>query len=139
MLRQQALRLIVIPKLVRLGGMNKKNNPAVDNAVDMAGIPPDEPMFILLGRDPQAADLVQLWAEGRDFLQGSDDPKVPDARRCADAMANWCVCRAGGKPVAALTLLPFEMLAGELRRRGAVVLPGSSYGGDTSEMDDLDL
>lgn len=119
--------------------MNKKKDPAVDTAVDRADTAPDEPMFILLGRDPQASDLVQLWAEGRDFLQGSDDPNIEAARKVADAMANWCVCRAGGKPVAALTLLPFEMLAAELRRRGAMVLPGSSYGGETGELEDLDL
>ena len=109
------------------------NNNSPDANVD---IPPDEPFFILRASDPQAADLVRLWAEGRDFLLGSADPDVVVARQCADAIADWCV-RHGQKPVSALKLLPFEMLAAELRRRSASVTAGACDPdmGDGGELD----
>ena len=112
--------------------VKKKNSPRSAPAINS-----DEPMFVLLGHDPQAADLVRLWAEGRDFLQGPDDPQIAAAQACADSMAQWCK-RGGSDPVAALTLLPFEMLAAELRRRGATVTP-CSFDGDFGESDDLGL
>ena len=95
-------------------------------------------MFVLLGSDPQAADLVRLWAEGRDFLHGPDDPKVAAAQACAGAMEQWCARRTANGPVAALTLLPFELLAAELRRRGASVIP-CGFEGDLGDEDDLSL
>lgn len=101
-----------------------------------ADVPPDEPFFMLRAADPQAADLVRLWAEGRDFLQGSTDPGIAMARRCADAMAQWC-SRQGKEPAEALKLLPFELLAAELRRRGATVTP-CAYDADIAEGGELD-
>jgi hypothetical protein len=101
-----------------------------------AEVSADEPVFILRGQDPQAADLVRLWAEGRDFLQGPDDPGIAAARQIADAMADWCV-RRGKDPVSALKLLPFDLLAAELRNRGATVTP-CPYDGDAIEAEDLD-
>lgn len=101
--------------------MANNNSPNVT-----ADVPPDEPFFILRASDPQAADLVRLWAEGRDFLHGSADPSIATAHRCAEAMVDWCV-RHGNEPVCALKLLPFEMLASELRRRSATVMPGAYH------------
>jgi hypothetical protein len=49
---------------------------------------PDEPMFILLARDPLAPVLVELWATLRRELRGHSD-KVAEARRCAVAMREW--------------------------------------------------
>jgi hypothetical protein len=98
----------------------------------------DEPMFVLLARDPQAADLVRVWAEGRDFLHGSDDPKVAEALACAEAMEQWCKRNDATAPVGALTMLPFEMLAAELRRRGATV-NACSYEAELGDGDDLGL
>jgi hypothetical protein len=114
--------------------MDKKNNPRIEHA----DLHSDEPLFVLLGRDPQAADLVRLWAEGRDFLNGSDDPKIAAALTCADAMAQWCKQTTGSEPVSALTLLPFEWLAAELRRRGATVDP-CNYDAELGDGDDLGL
>lgn len=49
---------------------------------------PDEPMFVLLGRDPAAATLVQLWAELR-LRMGADPDKIEEARKCANEMADY--------------------------------------------------
>jgi hypothetical protein len=121
----------VEPLHIRLDGMANNNSPDAN-----ADVPPDEPFFILRADDPQAADLVRLWAEGRDFLHGSVDPSIAAARQCADAMADWCV-RNDKEPVSALKLLPFEMLAAELRRRSATVTPGA-YDADIGDGGELD-
>lgn len=53
-----------------------------------ANAKPDEPMFILLARDPQAPTLVRLWAASRVTAEGCTD-KVEEALRLADAMDDW--------------------------------------------------
>lgn len=56
---------------------------------------PDEPMFILLARDPRAPKLVEMWAHQRmtDIENGdrpeSDMGMVREARDCAEAMRQW--------------------------------------------------
>lgn len=55
---------------------------------------PDEPMFILLGRDPMAGSLVRVWASMREQL-GENPAKVKEARDCADALDAWA--RSKGK------------------------------------------
>lgn len=60
---------------------------------------PDEPMFILLGRDPSAAQLVEDWARFRqaDIERGakpaSDIAMVVEARECAKAMREFHLLR----------------------------------------------
>lgn len=55
----------------------------------------DEPMFVLLARDPSAPDHVRHWATQReaDIEAGrkpaSDMAKVRDARECAREMEQW--------------------------------------------------
>ncbi len=49
---------------------------------------PQELMFILLGRDNLAPDLVRLWAAKR-RTAGEDPAKVAEALACADAMEAW--------------------------------------------------
>lgn len=55
----------------------------------------DEPMFILLARDPAVPELVELWAEGRrklieaGYRPGSDWPMVHEAMNCAAEMRRW--------------------------------------------------
>ena len=55
----------------------------------------DEPMFVLLARDPHAPTLVRAWANGREqaIKDGtrpeSDQKKVKEARECADEMQRW--------------------------------------------------
>jgi hypothetical protein len=63
-----------------------KNNPSQFDCY--ANAKPDEPMFILLGRDPGAGSLVRQWASDREG-RGEDPAIVAEARACADAMDNW--------------------------------------------------
>jgi hypothetical protein len=95
--------------------MGSKNNPGKFDCYEAAH--PDEPMFVLLGRDESAPYLVRLWAEIRtgnvleavqtfaslvndmgrwlpDHPLGSDGferdrLKAEEARYCADAMEDW--------------------------------------------------
>jgi hypothetical protein len=53
----------------------------------------DEPMFILLARDPLAPMLVKLWAELRAHLAGNPS-KAAEARKVADAMVGWRLRKA---------------------------------------------
>lgn len=56
---------------------------------------PDEPMFILVGRDPDFYRLVSMWAERRMIdIKNGDRPredvhKVTEARQCAIDGAGW--------------------------------------------------
>jgi hypothetical protein len=67
--------------------MGTKNNPGKFDCY--ANAEPDEPMFVLLGRDASAGALVREWAEWR-RLRGEDPAKVQEAIDCADAMDAWC-------------------------------------------------
>jgi hypothetical protein len=46
--------------------MGTKNNPGKFDCYKNAE--PDEPIFILLGRDMHASDAVRKWAEDREYL-----------------------------------------------------------------------
>lgn len=56
---------------------------------------PDEPMFVILGRDPDAAEVINAWADRReaDILSGerpaSDRDQVLEARALASQCAEW--------------------------------------------------
>lgn len=73
--------------------MATKNNPGDYDCY--ANAEPDEPMFILLGRDPIAEVLVMLWADIREALGGADPEKMAEARLCAEQLAAWA--RSKGK------------------------------------------
>jgi hypothetical protein len=49
---------------------------------------PTEPFFVLLGRDPQAPDLVETWADIRAIAEPSS-AKPGMARSTASAMRDW--------------------------------------------------
>lgn len=66
--------------------MGTKNNPGRFDAFDKAE--PDEPMFVLLGRDPLAPLLIELWAHAR-HRSGEDVEKVLEAKSCANACTHW--------------------------------------------------
>lgn len=63
--------------------MGTKNNPGSFDCY--ANAEPDEPMFVLLGRDKNAPSLVDLWARQREVNE-EDPVKVQEARDCANAM-----------------------------------------------------
>ena len=66
--------------------MGTKNKPGKFDCYTNAH--PDEPMFILLGRDPHAHILVDRWADAREKERGPSE-KVDEARACAKAMREW--------------------------------------------------
>ena len=68
--------------------MGTKNHPGRFDCYD--NVHPDEPMFVLLGRDPMAGALVRQWADARE-RRGEDAEKVSEARRCADALDAWAI------------------------------------------------
>lgn len=66
--------------------MGTKNNPGTFDCY--ANADNDEPMFVLLGRDPMAPSLVEAWADYRE-ANGETMGKVDEARRCASSMREW--------------------------------------------------
>ena len=66
--------------------MGTKNNPGAFDCY--ANADPDEPMFILLGRDRFAPELIRIWACWREH-DGEDPKKVADALACAAACIEW--------------------------------------------------
>lgn len=78
--------------------MGTKNTPGTYDCY--ANAEPDEPMFILLGRDPDAAELVELWAKKRanrirwNQKPPEDAPMVVEALNCASDMRGYFAQRA---------------------------------------------
>lgn len=66
--------------------MGTKNNPGAFDCYAAAA--PDEPMFVLLGRDRHAPLLVTLWAWMRE-IDGENAVKVAEARDCAAQMRSF--------------------------------------------------
>jgi hypothetical protein len=66
--------------------MGTKNNPGTYDCYDKAE--PDEPMFVLLGRDKYAPVLVWLWAAMKAY-EGGDASKAKEAKNCSLAMIQW--------------------------------------------------
>lgn len=66
--------------------MATKNNPGKFDCY--ANADPDEPMFVLLGRDKHAPTLVWLWSVLRE-LDSEDPAKIKEARECAVSMIEW--------------------------------------------------
>lgn len=67
--------------------MGTKNAPGKFDCYSKAE--PDEPMFVLLGRDPIGCLLVTMWVDVARRL-GKDPEKIEEARQCADAMRVYC-------------------------------------------------
>jgi hypothetical protein len=74
--------------------MGTKSNPGVYDCYENAH--PDEPMFVLLGRDKLAGALVRLWADMRE-REGDDPQQAAEARQVAEDLDKWCTDL--GKPV----------------------------------------
>lgn len=68
--------------------MATKNNPGQFDCYKSAH--PDEPMFVLLGRDRHAPTLVRIWALLR-AREKEDEAKLAEAFKCADAMDAFAI------------------------------------------------
>jgi hypothetical protein len=87
--------------------MGSKNEPGQFDCY--ANALPDEPMFVLLARDPSAPDLIDQWATIRQgqIYKGlrpqSDQALVDEAIQCAANMRYWRVVNNGAWRKPALT------------------------------------
>jgi len=73
--------------------MGTKNNPGQFDCY--ANAEPDEPMFVLLARDPAAPNAIRLWVNERTMLVAGHRPdaaetaKLREAMACAETMDEW--------------------------------------------------
>lgn len=69
--------------------MGTKNDPGKFDCY--ANAAPDEPMFILLGRDPVASFCVSLWMILRKDIgaNAEDDQQMKDAAGCVSDMVDY--------------------------------------------------
>ena len=74
------------------GAMGTKNNPGKYDCYAKAD--PDEPMFVLLGRDPTAGVVVMFWTMLQRLLKISPE-KLDEALACASQMQQWSVHKLG--------------------------------------------
>ena len=84
--------------------MSTKNNPGSFDCFAKAD--PDEPMFVLLGRDPTASFMVELWARLR--IAMGDNPRgeqILEAKAAAKALERWAAVLGKGKRIAVARLL----------------------------------
>lgn len=98
--------------------MGTKNHPGQFDCY--ANAHPDEPMFVLLGRDPAAALAVTFWrAVKMEMRKNGDsditDEKLDEARECSVAMEWWA--KREGKPVEAALNAMARVLAGAARSK----------------------
>lgn len=70
--------------------MGTKENPGRFDCYSKAE--PDEPIFVLLGRDPQAGNLIRQWAMERSRL-GEAGEVIMEALACAAAMDRFIIAR----------------------------------------------
>jgi hypothetical protein len=56
---------------------------------------PEEPIFVLLGRDPVASLLVSLWIGVHDVMGDNPPDAVLDAMQCSLAMEQWARTHGG--------------------------------------------
>lgn len=94
--------------------MGTKNNPGDFDCY--ANADPDEPMFILLGRDKHAPTLVWLWAMLREIEQ-EDPEKVAEARDCVEDMMQWQI--ANGRKAIGLGHAALVAVMGLIRAANA--------------------
>jgi hypothetical protein len=66
-----------------------------------AKLEPNEPYFLIMGRDPMGQQLVEMWALGAEMRLSlgaldaeavlNKKAQIAEARRCAAYMANYCL------------------------------------------------
>jgi len=65
-----------------------KNNPGPNSCYERAA--PDEPMFVLLGRDVAAPFCVLLWCKMRLLIEGPSDQVIEAAKHSED-LRDWAI------------------------------------------------
>ncbi len=75
--------------------MGTKQNPGPHDCY--AAAQPNEPLFILLARDPLAPILVDLWATLRTQQRPGDSDKAGEAYDTACDMREWALRKASVK------------------------------------------
>jgi hypothetical protein len=78
--------------------MSTKNNVGSFNCYEKAH--PDEPMFVLLGRDPTAPLIVLAWVVLRHHCGHNDSAQLEEAIQCAQDMQAWAA-KLGKTPILA--------------------------------------
>jgi hypothetical protein len=81
--------------------MGTKNNPGKFDCYSK--LEPDEPHFVIMGRDPSASLLISLWATLREAT-GEDEAKTQEARDCAEACYQYAKKRGKGEAMNEVTL-----------------------------------
>lgn len=72
--------------------MGTKNNPGNFDCYSKAE--PDEPMFVLLGRDPTACMVVTFWvAMQLELGEDVSSEKIAEARQCARKLEEWATSK----------------------------------------------
>lgn len=118
--------------------MGTKRNPGDYDCY--ANAHPDEPMFVLLGRDERAPPLVDAWAKMSEE-RGTEPAKVAEARQCAENMRRWrAEIELNGAPTAAASHRPSSEAMSRLRQLRADGSKGRWFDndGDVYVADDAD-
>lgn len=68
--------------------MGTKSNPGKYDCYNAAK--PDEPIFILLGRDPAAYLTIKFWIVLRRAIY-PNEPKTDEAENCVNEMKKYCM------------------------------------------------
>lgn len=95
--------------------MGTKNNPGAFDCY--ANAEPDEPMFVLLGRDPAAWATVLVWATLRQAISHEPD-KEAEAVACASALETWARQLGKGEQIDKIMAALAELQVG-LRQVGS--------------------
>lgn len=78
--------------------MGTKSNPGKFDCWSKAE--PDEPVFVLLGRDPVASVILRRWVELRQQLGATETEVLSEAMQCAVEMRRWAMHKGKGDQVA---------------------------------------
>lgn len=90
--------------------MGTKNDPGKFDCYSKAE--PDEPVFVLLGRDPAAPILINLWADIRSRM-GEEQEKVEEACACAELCTGWLVAHGKHEKFKQAIVVATECMADE--------------------------
>ncbi len=100
--------------------MATKNDPGAYDCY--ANAQPDEPLFVLLARDPTGALLVGLWVALRAKLRPTDVAQIQEAAACANAMDAYAQALGKGEACQAAKQA-FAQTAFELLLQAAGQMP----------------